>query len=96
SGEYLLGGATSSSFPSQGDPIGSLSGNFEAPQYLVERPLPGADAGGLHLRDEVLHRPHDEGAPEQGRGIASKGSSTEPRPRLIPARKQAATEPAAR
>lgn len=49
-------------------------------RVLVERPVPDADAGGLHLRDEVLHRPHDEGAPEQGRGIASKGSSTEPRP----------------
>lgn len=49
-------------------------------RVLVERPVPDADIGGLHLRDEVLHRPHDEGAPEQGRGIASKGSSTEPRP----------------
>ncbi|MFF1651302.1 hypothetical protein ACFVX4_39655, partial [Streptomyces sp. NPDC058240] len=37
-GEYLLGGATSSSFPSQGDPIGSLSGNFEAPHYADGTP----------------------------------------------------------
>ncbi|MEU9288664.1 hypothetical protein AB0D57_29275 [Streptomyces sp. NPDC048275] len=35
SGEYLLGGATSSSFPVQDNPIGSLSGNFVAPQLEV-------------------------------------------------------------
>ncbi|MFH9982757.1 hypothetical protein ACH4ND_26655, partial [Streptomyces sp. NPDC017179] len=34
SGEYLLGGATSSSFPVQDNPIGSLSGNFVAPHDL--------------------------------------------------------------
>ncbi|MFI1630727.1 hypothetical protein ACH4YO_42780, partial [Streptomyces noursei] len=34
--EYLLGGATSaSSFPVPDDPIGRLSGNFEAPQVPV-------------------------------------------------------------
>ncbi|KPI13076.1 hypothetical protein OK006_11055 [Actinobacteria bacterium OK006] len=36
SGEYLLGGATSSSFPVQDNPIGSLSGNFVAPH--LKRP----------------------------------------------------------
>ncbi|MGQ4390633.1 hypothetical protein, partial [Streptomyces sp. SAS_270] len=39
SGEYLLGGATSSSFPVQDNPIGSLSGNFVAPHGLLHMPV---------------------------------------------------------
>ncbi len=45
SGEYLLGGATSSSFPVQDNLIGCLSGNFVAPQTYRERPSPSTDVG---------------------------------------------------